>query len=49
MTLFLIGLELFQFMVDYLTAWRQYFPILRFWVGPFPAIIIYTPEGSEVS
>ncbi|XP_057365879.1 cytochrome P450 4c3-like [Daphnia carinata] len=39
--------ELFQFLIDYLHEWRQHFPILRFWLGPFPIFLLYTPEGTE--
>lgn len=40
--------ELFQYIIDYLAAWREHFPVLRFWLGPFPVFFLYTPEGSEV-
>nr|CAH0113244.1 unnamed protein product [Daphnia galeata] len=39
--------ELFQFLIDYLHEWRQHFPVLRFWLGPFPIFLLYTPEGTE--
>ena len=41
--------ELFQFLIDYLDEWRKHYPLLRFWLGPFPIFLLYTPEGSEVS
>ena len=42
------SIELFQFLIDYLHEWRQHFPVLRFWLGPFPIFLLYTPEGTEV-
>jgi len=46
--IFYLNIELFQFLIDYLDAWRVHFPVLRFWLGPFPVFLLYTPEGSEV-
>nr|QST15034.1 CYP4C34-like protein 2 [Diaphanosoma celebensis] len=40
--------ELFQYIVDYLENWRHKHDILRFWAGPFPIFIIYTPEAAEI-
>lgn len=41
--------ELFQHIVDFLKAWSQKYPILRFWAGPFPLFLIYTAEATEVN
>lgn len=40
--------DLFRFLIDFLNEWRVKHPILRFWAGPFPIFMIYTPEASEV-
>ena len=42
------GIDLFKFLIDYLDAWRVQHPILRFWAGPFPVFMIYTPDAAEV-
>jgi cytochrome P450 family 4 len=39
--------DMFKFLIGFLNDWKRDHPILRFWAGPFPIFMIYTPEAAE--